>query len=162
MQENYSGEEVIQIAMGEEKDAIVFYKAAMDISPSSKAKDIFHFLLHEEEKHLILLEKEILPIFKGEEFTWENEEILFSYLRSTGKSSMYQESAKATEFMKENKGTMEIIEYAMGMERKAIEFYKITQTASSQNASEALSRVIAEEATHIQKLNELKVSMKND
>ncbi|MBI5187308.1 MAG: ferritin family protein [Nitrospinae bacterium] len=157
---NYSGEEIIQIAIGEEKDAIAFYRAAMDNSSSPGVKDLFHFLLHEEEKHLVELEKEILPVFQEAAFTWEDEDVIAAYLRSLGKSGVFMEGPKPKEFAKKNKDPMEVIEFAIGLERKAIIFYQKVEEASSESGKKALRRVIEEEGAHIHKLNELKAGLK--
>lgn len=160
---NYSGDEIIQIAIGEEKDAIEFYKIALDNSESSDAKEIFHFLLHEEERHLALLEKEILPRFSEPSFSWEDEGMIASYLEDTGKSGMFKKEAGAAEkFARTHQNALEVVEFAINMEKKAIEFYKKVQAASSsKTSSEALDLVIHEEAGHIHKLNEIRKTIEN-
>lgn len=157
---NYSGEEIIQIAIGEEKDAIDFYRVAMDNSVSSEVKDVFHFLLHEEEIHLMELEKKILPIFQDVAFTWEDEDVIAAYVQSLGKSGVFLKEPKPKEFAKAHKDPREVIEFAIGLERKAIEFYKKVETASSESGKKAIRRVVEEEGTHIHKLNDLKANLK--
>ena len=49
----YSGYEIIKIAIEEEKEGFNFYKKMMGKSLSSEVKEVFHHLLHEEEKHLV-------------------------------------------------------------------------------------------------------------
>ncbi len=156
MSYNYSGEEIIQIAIGEEEDAITFYKAAMEMEQPSHVKDVFHFLLHEEEKHLNILEKEILPLFKQTDFQWENEHEISSYLCATGKSEIFTSGVKGEDFVKANQDPKKVIEFAIGLEKKAIEFYKKVEIASSGTGKEAIKRIVEEEATHIHKLNELR------
>lgn len=162
MKENYSGKEVIQIAMGEERDAIAFYKTALDSDRSASTKNLFRFLRDEEAKHLDILEKKILPFFEGDVFAWADEELISSYLRATKKSGMFQDGSMGGDFFKENRGTQEIIEFAIDMEKKSIEFYKKIWVASSAGGLEALDQLIEEEVTHIHKLKELRLTMENE
>ena len=159
MSYNYSGGEIIKIAIGEEIDAIAFYKAAMEMDQPSHVKDVFHFLLHEEEKHLNILEEEIFPLFNQPPFEWEDEDEISSYLCSTGKSGVFTEGVKGVDFVKTHQDPKEITEFAIGMEKKAIEFYKKVETASSGTGKEAIKRIIEEEATHIHKLNEVRKNL---
>ena len=77
---NYSGEEIIQIAIGEEKDAMDFYRVALENSNAQETRELFQFLLNEEERHLVELERDILPIFQEASFSWEDEDVIAAYL----------------------------------------------------------------------------------
>lgn len=157
---NYSGEEIIQIAIGEEKDAIDFYRTAMENSNSPETRDLFQFLLDEEEKHLVELERDILPIFQEVAFSWEDEDVIGAYLRSLGKSGALHQGPKPAEFARSHLDPLDVIDFAIGLEKKAIEFYKTVETASAESGKQALRRVIEEEGTHIHRLNEAKKRIK--
>ena len=153
---NYSGEEIIQIAIGEEKDAIDFYRVAMENSNSPETRELFQFLLSEEERHLGELDRDILPIFQGASFSWEDEDVISAYLRSLGKSGALHQGPKPAEFARSHRDPLGVIDFAIGLEKRAIDFYKNVETASAESGRKALRRVIEEEGTHIHRLNEVR------
>jgi len=152
---NYSGQEIIQIAMGEEEEAVAFYVAALETEQPPEVKELFQFLLGEETRHLVTLEKEISPCFQGPSFAWEDESLISAYLTASGRSGAIQE-ARAPDFVREHRSTQEIIDLAIGLERKSIDFYKALEAASSQSGKNVLRRVIEEEGQHIYRLNQAK------
>jgi rubrerythrin len=54
--------EALKLALSKEQDAVVAYKRLLAEHPG--LKDLFYFLLNEEEKHVSMIEKKIAELYK--------------------------------------------------------------------------------------------------
>ncbi len=54
--------EALELALSKEKGAVESYKELLEKHPV--LKDLFYFLLNEEEKHVAMIEKEIAELYK--------------------------------------------------------------------------------------------------
>ena len=54
--------EALELALSKEKEAVESYKKLLVEHPS--LKDLFYFLLNEEEKHVAMVEKKIAELYK--------------------------------------------------------------------------------------------------
>ena len=54
--------EALKLALSKEQDAVEAYKKLLVEHPS--LKDLFYFLLNEEEKHVGMIEKKITELYK--------------------------------------------------------------------------------------------------
>ncbi|MFA5117315.1 MAG: hypothetical protein WC695_00515 [Candidatus Omnitrophota bacterium] len=53
--------DALKLALSKEKDAVEVYKKLLIQHPA--LKDLFYFLINEEEKHVLLIEKKIAELF---------------------------------------------------------------------------------------------------
>lgn len=54
--------EALKLALSKEQEAVVAYKKLL--AEHSGLKDLFYFLLNEEEKHVSMIEKKIAELYK--------------------------------------------------------------------------------------------------
>lgn len=54
--------EALKLALSKEQEAVVAYKKLLAEHPG--LKDLFYFLLNEEEKHVSMIEKKIVELYK--------------------------------------------------------------------------------------------------
>jgi rubrerythrin len=54
--------EALKLALSKEQDAVVAYKKLLIEHPA--LKDLFYFLLNEEEKHVVMVERKIAELYK--------------------------------------------------------------------------------------------------
>ncbi len=54
--------EALKLALSKEQDAVGVYKKLLAEHP--RLKDLFYFLLNEEEKHVVMIEKKIAELYK--------------------------------------------------------------------------------------------------
>lgn len=54
--------EALKLALSKEQNAVGTYKKLLAEHPA--LKDLFYFLLNEEEKHVMLIEKKIAELYK--------------------------------------------------------------------------------------------------
>jgi len=54
--------EALNLALSKEKDAVVSYKKLLVEHPA--LKDLFYFLLNEEQKHVEMIEKKISELYR--------------------------------------------------------------------------------------------------
>ncbi len=54
--------EALELALSKEQDAVAGYKRLLAEHPA--LKDLFYFLLNEEQKHVVMIEKKIAELYK--------------------------------------------------------------------------------------------------
>ena len=54
--------EALKLALSKEQGAVVVYKKLLAEHPA--LKDLFYFLLNEEQKHVVMIEKKIAELYK--------------------------------------------------------------------------------------------------
>ena len=54
--------EALQLALSKEQNAVGVYKKLL--AEHASLKDLFYFLLNEEEKHVVMIEKKIAELYK--------------------------------------------------------------------------------------------------
>jgi rubrerythrin len=54
--------EALELALSKEQDAVKAYNKLLVDHPA--LKDLFYFLLNEEEKHVVMIEKKIADLYK--------------------------------------------------------------------------------------------------
>lgn len=54
--------QALEMALGKEKEAVEIYKKLTNEHPAMR--DLFEFLMNEEEKHAVLIQKKITELYK--------------------------------------------------------------------------------------------------
>ena len=155
---NYSGYEVILIAIEIEKMGHLFYTRAQKLALTDKVTDMFKQMALEELDHIKIINKEIEPLFKTEDdYSWENEEMVSQYLTKSSGGTIFANPEKVKSLLEQIKTYEEAVELCLKGEKKAIAFYKnIMDHTSSPEGKKAIKRILDEEIKHVEKLENLK------
>ena len=143
-------EDVFEVAVRIERKGIEFYRLAHEKVHSNAAKDVFAFLVSQEEKHLgtfqAWLEKaaDYLPRFKypGR---------LEAFYRDVANHAL--ESLKNVEAALAAKSLREALEIAKTVEKESIAYYEgMSQAFPGEQEQRQLRQVINEEKEHLARL----------
>lgn len=159
---SFSAYEIMKIALEEEKDGIEFYKKMVEKAFTPKAKELFHLLLHEEEKHLWVIENNLLPTFEKEKIDLNDEELVIAYLKRTNRSEIFSKNEKLEEIANDLTTDFEALRIGIDIEKKSIVFYENFFKATPESeGKEALKKLISEEEKHLKMLRELQAEIMN-
>jgi len=158
---DYSGYEIILLAIEMEKVGYVYYKKAQKLASSREVADIFKLMAQDELEHIKILNREIEPFFKKGEYHWENEETVAQYLSRDTESSVFTDIDDLKNMADKMKSEDQALDLCIEGEKKAIAFYKkIWDQTSSEEGKKAIHRILEEEKKHVEKLRRLKEQLK--
>ena len=152
---SFSGSELVDIAIGIEKDGIAFYDVMARSTKNAVTRDFFQYLADTEREHI--------AIFQGmlaEADTWQMPALYAqeydAYLRALVDSFIFTKE-KITGVVATDADTyVQALELAIGAEKDSILFYSEMKEAIAPGAKEILEKIITEEKSHFKKLSELK------
>ena len=151
----FSGSELLEIAVGIERNGMAFYQALADKTGNRDVKDIYNYLAGEEKKHM--------DIFRGmsdslgqakptETYTDEYMLYLKSLVDSVVFSSVTEAQQKAGKIFNE----VEALDTGIQAEKDSILFYAELQSLVRERDREVVLNTLDEEKKHLRQLSELK------
>ncbi len=159
--ENFSVNEVIELAIQIEKNGYQFYNEALkrkDLSP--KAKMLLEELRNDEIKH-----EATFKSFRTEEnyselgdpIDWQE---AASYLRSITDSHVFSKPDASIKLAASAKDETEIIDFAIKFEKDTLLFfYSVCKKTMNENAKKTIDAIIDEEVSHVAKLAQIKKNL---
>ena len=153
----FSGNELLEIAVGIERNGFAFYQGLADKTPDEAAKAVYSFLAREEKKHenMFLGLGGSLPKFEPPE-SYPGEFML--YLKSLVDSLVFQnlgQAAAATRLKKD----VEAVNRGIQAEKDSILFYgEVAQMVRAADRG-TVTRILEEEKGHLRQLAGLKSSI---
>ena len=155
---NFSGEEIIEIALKMEESGKLFYEKALPLAKGDKLKEMLIYLAEEEGKHyqaFLKLGKELkYQISPNESYDGEYE----GYVKSLVNSHIFK-LIEVEDLVKEIKNDLDILRFAISFEKDSIVIFQEFKNASNKAGAEILEKLINEEKGHIKKISELFQSM---
>lgn len=149
----FSGNELVEIALGIERNGFAYYQALADTTQDNGARTVFSFLAKEEKKHEAVFVNlgARLPALQPPE-SYPGEQML--YLKSLVDSLVFQN-------LKPNKpgettGEVEAITTGIQAEKDSILFYTEVESMVKESDRPIVTRVINEEKSHLRQLSALK------
>ena len=150
-----SGRELIDIAVGIERNGAAFYDALTDSTLGLKAGSVYKYLADNERQHLDLFRSMLasvgedrLPETYGEEYD--------VYLKSLIDSSVFTDDQVAREMAREVASDVEAVQIGLGAEKDSILFYSAMQDLVQRSDRKVVSKIIEEERSHLRQLLDLK------
>jgi len=155
----FSGSELLEIAMGIERNGMAFYQALADKTGKKDVKDIYTYLVGEEKKHLDTfqgmsgsLEQAKLPETYGDEY--------MLYLKSLVDSVVFSNVTEAQQKAGKLSNEIEALDTGIQAEKDSILFYTELQSLVRERDREVILSVLDEEKNHLRQLSELKRGLK--
>lgn len=151
----FSGSEIVSFGIQIEKNGRDFYKALAEKAKSDKAKDIFRFLMEEEEKHILVFWKilDSLKEYEPQE-TYPGE--YFAYMTMLAGEYVFTQSDKGRETAKNTKNDKDAIDVGIRLEKESIVFYGEMKKVVPEDQGAAVEKLIDQENAHIFKLLKLR------
>jgi rubrerythrin len=155
----FSGSELLEIAMGIERNGMAFYQALADKTGNRDVKDTYNYLAGEEKKHLDTFKgmSDSLGQVKPPE-TYTDEYML--YLKSLVDSVVFSNVTEAKQKADKISDEIEALDIGIQAEKDSILFYTELQNLVRERDSKVVLHVLDEEKNHLRQLSELKRGLK--
>lgn len=151
----FSGSELIDIALGIEKNGVAFYDSLAESTRSEKAREVYRHLAGEERKHIEIFQDMLAPLaghHPPETYTEEYD----LYLKSLVDAAIFNNEHSAREMAKQAASEIEAIQIALGAEKDSILFYSEIRDVVRRTNREMVYKIIEEERSHLRQLLQLK------
>ena len=151
----FTGKELINIAVGIEKNGAAFYDVILASIKDDAVRKSFQYLADSEREHIVIFEKMLEPIsnYQSPETYTEEYEI---YLKSLIDSAVFSNEQKAKDIASKVSNTDEAIQIALTAEKESILFYSAVQELVKQSEQAVITKIIDEEKSHLRQLLKLK------
>jgi len=160
MQERFSQEDVIKTALQLEQISKAFYEAAAQKATDPAMAKIFHFCVNDEIGHIDIFQKIYDEMKSGSSKLKVTKPEDLLYLKSLVESYIALGADKAINLVKTATTPLEVINYAMDLERDGMLFFlKLYRLVRGKGRS-LISKLIKEEETHIFELSQLQYKLK--
>ena len=151
----FSGSELLEIAMGIERNGMAFYQALADKTGKGDVKDAYNYLAGEEKKHLDTFQgmSDSLGQAKPTE-TYTDEYML--YLKSLVDTTVFSNVTEAQQKAGKVVNESEALDIGIQAEKDSILFYSELQSLVRERDREVVINTLDEEKKHLRQLSELK------
>jgi len=155
---NFSGSEVIEMALKIEENGMRFYTDAFKSARDERVKDLFKRLAIEEAHHIKTFSK--MKDLVKDEYVSEGFDPYITeaseYLRSMADSEVFKSPGGGATFAGEITNPTEVLDFAIGMEKDSIEFYREFEKVIVEKDRPVLTALIAQENEHLGLLEDLR------
>ena len=152
---SFSGSELINIAIGIERNGIAFYDVMTRSTDNAATRSAFQYLADMEREHAKIFQSMLDEADKyqlPEAYTGEYTD----YLQALVDSTVFTDEMATSEMATRASSDVEALELAIGAEKDSILFYYEMRDVMPQRAHSTVNKIIAEEKTHLRQLSELK------
>jgi rubrerythrin len=150
----FAGTEIVDIAKQIERQGEAFYEEALRHLKDSKIREVFAFLREEERRHGVVFE-ELLRKVGDSPQRWRQDEEYLAYMRSLARNRVFPDLDAARAAAKELPDECAAIRCALGFEKDSILFLHELRTMVRPAEQETVDRLIAEEQSHVRRLQNL-------
>ena len=151
----FSGNELINIAIGIERRGIAFYDTMVRSTENAATHNIFQYLAAMERAHIQTFEgmlaetdKYQIPETYAQEYA--------SYFQALVDSAVFTDDMVTSEMATHVDSDIEALELAIGAEKDSILFYYEMREIMPHQAQPTVNSIITEEKSHLKQLSELK------
>ena len=156
----FSGEELIDIAIGIEREGIAFYDTMALSTSSAETARLFKHLANMERHHLEVFE-EILTKAGGFEISPGYDEESVAYLRELIQNAVFTDELASSEMVNSADSDIKALELAVGAEKDSILFYYELKDILPQTEIGLVDSIITEEKRHLRQLTSIKNQLKS-
>ncbi len=151
----FSGSELINIAIGIERRGITFYDIMARSTKNAIASEVFKYLGDIERDHIRIFQG-ILAEADKYQFPETTAGEYTAYLQALVYSAVFTDDLVTSEMATNVSSDIEAMELAIGAEKDSIIFYYEMKDLMPQRAQPTVNKIIAEEKSHLRQLSELK------
>jgi rubrerythrin len=155
---NFSGSEVLEMALKIEENGMKFYTDAFKAARDERVKELFKKLAIEEAHHIKTFSK--MKDLVKDEYVSEGFDPYITeasdYLRSMADSEVFKNPAGGAIFAGEITNPAEVLDFAIGMEKESIKFYEEFEKVIVEKDKPVLRTLLEQEEEHLGLLNEMR------
>ncbi len=148
---NYTGEEIVNLAVAIEKEGKEFYDSALAYAKGYKLKEALVYLAREEQKHIAVFQKigdKLVKSFTpNESYEGEYED----YLKSIVNSRSFN-TTKVADMVKNLHTDKDILNFALSFEKDSILIFDEFKAFVNDEGKQIIRELIEEEKGHIRKI----------
>lgn len=154
----FSGRELIDIAIGIERNGAAFYHSLANSTRNEVARGAYQYLAGEELKHIQVFQSMLGSVadYRPPDTYTEEYDL---YLRALIDSRVFTDDQTAYEMAQRVTGDAEALQIALGAEKDSILFYSEVRDLVRRSDRELINQIIEEERSHLRQLSELKGSL---
>jgi len=151
----FSGGELINIAIGIERNGLAFYKSLLKGEKDVMARGAYKYLADMEQQHLKTFQGMLNAVGEyGHPEIYTEEYDL--YLKALIDSAVFTDDQAAREMAENVRSSAEAIQIALGAEKDSILFYYEMRNLVRERDQETVDKIIEEEKSHMRQLSDLK------
>jgi len=154
----FSGNELVEIAIGIEENGLAFYESVANKTKNREAKVIYDYLAGEEKKHLTTfqnMQKTIGQYQPPESYAGE----YMLYLKAQVDSHVFSNVKEAQEKAERAPNETNALDIGIEAEKDSILYYSEMQKLVREPDRRIVSKIIDEEKVHLRQLSDLKAAM---
>jgi len=151
----FSGRELIEIAIGIEKNGATFYDSLAGSTKNQEAKSTYKYLADQEKEHAAVFQKmlSLVSEYKPPETYTEDYQ---RYLKALIDSLVFTDDKVTLETAKKVKSDAEAIQVGVGAEKDSILFYMEVKELVRPAERKVVKKIIEEEKSHLRQLTGIK------
>ncbi|HXZ95242.1 MAG TPA: ferritin family protein [Dehalococcoidia bacterium] len=154
----FSGRELIEIAIGIEKNGAIFYGSLAGSSKNHAARDIYKYLADQEKEHAAIFQKMLDSVGESKPPETYTEQYNL-YLKALIDSLFFVDDEVSRKMAQNVKSEAEAIQIGIGAEKDSILFYVEVKDVIRRSDRKAVGKIIEEERSHLRQLTEIKKSL---
>jgi rubrerythrin len=154
----FSGRELIEIAIGIEKNGAIFYDSLASSSKNPAVLDTYKYLADQEREHTAVFQKMLGSVSESKPQEAYTEQYNL-YLKALIDSLVFTDDKVTRQMARKVSGDAEAIQIAMGAEKDSILFYVEVRDLVRRSDRKVVGKIIEEEKSHLRKLTQIKKSL---
>jgi rubrerythrin len=155
----FSGRELIEIAVGIEKNGAIFYNSLAGFTKNTEAKGTYKYLADQEKEHAAIFQK-MLSLVSGYKPPETYTEDYKRYLKALIDSLVFTDDKVTLEMAKKVKSDAEAIQIGVGAEKDSILFYTEVRELVRPAERRVVKKIIDEEKSHLRQLMGIKKGLR--
>jgi rubrerythrin len=151
----FSGSELLEVALGIEKNGAAFYQALAERTANNHTRAIYEHLALEETRHQKTLQG-ILDKVGRYQPSQDYAEDYYLYLKSLVDSSVFSDAAQARKIAAQTSSPAQALDIGIKAEKDSILFYTEMKNLVKPADHPVIDNIINEERGHLNQLSELR------
>jgi rubrerythrin len=151
----FSGNELINIAIGIERRGITFYDIMAKSTDNENARAVFEELVEMEREHLKTFQAILEQVDESPVAEVPPQEY-FDYLQALMDNAVFTDDLITSEMATQADSDIKAIELGISAEKDSILFYYEMRDSLTRRSIPVMDRLIAEEKLHLKQLSEIK------
>ena len=154
----FSGRELVEIAIGIEKNGAKYYDSLAGSFRNTGARDAYKYLAGQEREHAAVFQKLLDSVYESKPPETYTEQYNL-YLKALIDSLVFTDDKVSLKMAQNVKNDAEAIRIAMGAEKDSILFYVEVRDLVRRSDRKVVGKIIEEEKSHLRQLTEIKKSL---
>lgn len=154
----FSGRELVEIALGIERNGAAFYDSLAKSATNVMAQGVYKSLADKERAHIEIFQNMLSLVGEYQPPETYTEQYAL-YFKALVGSAVFSDDQVAREMAQKVGSDAEAIQIGIGAEKDSILFYSEMRDLVHRSDREVINKIIEEEKAHLRQLSDLKKSL---